>query len=313
MRRSIIVVGVAASILSGSISTAAAFGGLRSAAKSFSRAAQKEGVVRLAVLPFRPMDGSSLIEGVRLSERLMTKMAGNGRVDIVERMLLQGLIDEQWLGSTGVFDAQQLGRLGRMLQAQAVVTGTFARDGERVEVHARLVHLETGVILVAKSMRLKRYDYPAAGGVIPDRKVLNGMQDFRKNISLNFKEAKQPQSPSWKIDASDLRDSAGDIGDETCLGAARRIDALQEKILALKARYWAEEVKKAGISGEQINIRPGALIQNPVLRNRFQRMFESAVKKNAPPLSRSEANRFMKIDSEAFLLSIRCPLNGKKF
>ena len=68
---------------------------------------------------------------------------------------------------TGALDSGSLSPLGSLLQAQAVVTGTFVTIGDTLEVNVRVILIESSVVLTARTTRLKRDWFPAMRGVIP--------------------------------------------------------------------------------------------------------------------------------------------------
>ncbi|MCM2267292.1 MAG: FlgO family outer membrane protein [Elusimicrobiales bacterium] len=108
--------------------------------------------IKLAVLAF-PYTSEKASEGpVVVQERLTTLLAGNKKVVLIERGLMKKVMEELKLQASGAVDEETVKKLGKMLGADAVVTGTLndLQEGN-CEVNARVVETESGKILAAAS------------------------------------------------------------------------------------------------------------------------------------------------------------------
>jgi TolB-like protein len=117
----------------------------------------------VAVLPFEnaamlnSADYAPLSKGV--AEMLITSLAGNPGVRVVERDRLQKLIDEQNLSAGGRVDKESAVRLGKLTGAHHMLTGTFVIDPkQRVRMVVRSINSETGEIEYAESVSGKADD-----------------------------------------------------------------------------------------------------------------------------------------------------------
>ena len=108
----------------------------------------------VAVLPLGRDSGQLIQGGVQLAEEMISGLTKNG-VYVVERALLDKLLEEQNLAGTGKFDADTVQRVGKLLNAQAIVTGTIQVNARDVDINVRLVDVETGKVLYATSLMLK--------------------------------------------------------------------------------------------------------------------------------------------------------------
>ena len=114
----------------------------------------------VAVLPF---EISAMVSGAEyaplsrgVAELLTTAMANNPAVRVVERDRLQKLIDEQTLGSGGRVDAETAVRVGKLVGAHHLLTGSFLIDPKkRVVMTVRSIRTETSEVEYAESMRGK--------------------------------------------------------------------------------------------------------------------------------------------------------------
>jgi len=113
--------------------------------------------IKLAVLEFsytsdKASDGPAIIQ-----ERLTTLLAQNKKLTLIERSLLKKVLGELKLQASGVLDEETTKKLGKLLGADAVVTGTLndIKDGE-TEVNARVVETESGKILAAAAVNVRK-------------------------------------------------------------------------------------------------------------------------------------------------------------
>jgi TolB-like protein len=113
--------------------------------------------VKLAVLAFA-YTGDKVSDGpVVVQERLTTLLAQNKAVTLIERGLMKKVLEELKLQASGAMDEATVKELGKLLGADAVVTGTLNDVKEdRTEVNARIVETQTGKILCAASATVEK-------------------------------------------------------------------------------------------------------------------------------------------------------------
>lgn len=127
-------------------------------AKKISAGAKDLQNKKVAVLPFPYHDGRESQGSTIVSERLITKLAERKKLDLIERSLLEKVLKELKLQSSGAIDEQSAKQIGKILGVDAVVSGTLIDLGEKeVEVNARLIKMETGQIIVATSGKIERF------------------------------------------------------------------------------------------------------------------------------------------------------------
>jgi len=82
-----------------------------------------------------------------IAEMLITELAGNRAIRVVERDQLQKLLEEQNLGATGRVDKETAVRLGKILGARHFILGGFLIDPkENMRLDLRAVDVETSRI-----------------------------------------------------------------------------------------------------------------------------------------------------------------------
>ena len=112
---------------------------------------------KVAVLAFPYHDGRSSSGSTLVQERLTTYLAAGGKVQVIERNLLNKVLDEMKLENTGLIDKDTTHKLGKVLGVACIVTGTLYDLGaEKTEVNARLISTESGEILTAGLTKIAR-------------------------------------------------------------------------------------------------------------------------------------------------------------
>lgn len=112
---------------------------------------------RVAILPFAYVDGRKSPGGAIVSERLTTRIIKLRKLGIVERSLLEKVMEELKLQATGAIDSSSAKELGKLLGVEAIVVGSLmaTQDG-RVEINARLIKTETAEAIVASNVTIER-------------------------------------------------------------------------------------------------------------------------------------------------------------
>ena len=79
-----------------------------------------------------------------LSETLLTQLAQSEKLALVERTEIRQALTELKLQSTGLFEPQQVKKIGKMLSADCVVVGSYLVRENQLIVNARLLDVKTG-------------------------------------------------------------------------------------------------------------------------------------------------------------------------
>ncbi|MBD3240088.1 MAG: hypothetical protein GF331_05840, partial [Chitinivibrionales bacterium] len=108
---------------------------------------------RVAVLPFESTDGTKA-EGRTVAEYLVAGLRSRGLFTLVDRMDFQKVLGEIALSQSGLMDHGRAVDVGRMMSAEYVATGTIAEVMGLRTVAVRLVHVETGEVVVSAVLRV---------------------------------------------------------------------------------------------------------------------------------------------------------------
>jgi TolB-like protein len=85
--------------------------------------------------------------GKGIADVLITELAGNPTIRVVERDRVQQLVDEQNLGTAGRVEKETAVKVGKLLGVQHMIFGGFIVDPRgTMRLDARAVNVETGVV-----------------------------------------------------------------------------------------------------------------------------------------------------------------------
>lgn len=93
---------------------------------------------------------------IGLQQMLLTELAQNGTLRIVERTQLAEILEEQDLGADGRVEARTAAEIGRLVGARYVVTGSFVDWYGDFRIDARIYDVETSEILRSEQVRAER-------------------------------------------------------------------------------------------------------------------------------------------------------------
>jgi len=280
-------------------------GGFKSLAKGLSRAAQDSGITRVAVITFEPADSSNPKDGRAIAEKLTTQLVRTGRVQTVERSLIGKLLEEHRLAMTGIIDPGTLKKLGAVLSVDGIVSGSFVTSGSRVIINARLINVETGLIVAAcEEEALREWSDDPSGRAQQSVSASGYIFVAAPELTVEPPTSFMVDVPRlFPDEAASLRDS---VAEDDCAQAAERVDRMEAMILELKSRYWALRLQQ-GLSMRSLKSNPGSTISDPELKKRFyDRMQFWYAQGSIPELTPTEAKRFLDIDQRAFALYREC-------
>lgn len=257
-------------------------------ADRLARAANKFQLQRVAVLPFAGPSGRETADGRIVSERLVSPLASRGGLQVVERSMLRDLLREKRLQYLGVVDERQAGELAKVLDVQALVTGTVTPlKDDRVEIDARLIEARSGRILGAAEARVE--------------------QDWSEPMFEDWSVA-LPPLPS--LDLASAASAAQPALAPDCGGAQETVDDLERGLVDLKARYWALRIER-GLALSSLTRNPGSEIDDAGIRARFyERLKEYTDGRQLAALSADELERLQRTMKEIRRVQDACRDGG---
>lgn len=112
---------------------------------------------KIAIVPFQYIDKRQSAAGNIISERLTTRIVKIGKLKVIERSLLENVMQELHLETTGIVDAESTKELGKVLGVEAIINGTIMDVSEdMVELNARIIKTETAEVLATSSVQVEK-------------------------------------------------------------------------------------------------------------------------------------------------------------
>ena len=113
---------------------------------------------KIAVMDFVNMNGEITKLGRYMSEELTTRLYLTGKFEVIERQLLDKIVEEQKISMSGMIDENSAVELGRVLGVDAIASGTITDLGTSVKVNARLISAESGKLFSVASVEIPKND-----------------------------------------------------------------------------------------------------------------------------------------------------------
>lgn len=113
---------------------------------------------KIAIMEFVDMQGKVSNLGKYISEELTTRLYRTGKFEVIERQLLDKIIQEQKISLSGIVDENSAVELGKILGVDAIATGTIGDLGISVKINARLISAESGKLFSVASVEIPKDD-----------------------------------------------------------------------------------------------------------------------------------------------------------
>lgn len=107
---------------------------------------------KVAVLDFKSIIASEDL-GIAVAEILRTELVGLGDYTVIERGMLEQIVEEQSLQLSGAIDSETAVEIGKLAGAKLVVTGSIVKTGSVYTINARFIDVETGVAKIGQNIR----------------------------------------------------------------------------------------------------------------------------------------------------------------
>lgn len=111
---------------------------------------------KIAIMEFPDLHGNVSELGKFIPEELTTRLFMTQRFEVVERSLLNKVLEEQNLGLSGLVDASSAAQIGKMLGVDAIVTGTISDMGNMLRINARIIATETASVFAVSSVSIDK-------------------------------------------------------------------------------------------------------------------------------------------------------------
>lgn len=115
--------------------------------------------LRVSHLPFEKKGQTSVVSEA-VYDNLLEAFVAHKRFDFVDRQQLEAILQELKLGQTELIDPATAAKIGKLVAAEGVLVGTVLETPRALDVYARLVDVETSVILAAEDVYGEDVSFP---------------------------------------------------------------------------------------------------------------------------------------------------------
>lgn len=113
--------------------------------------------MRIAVLELTPLQvAPDLATGV--TDLIVTELVNCGEFEVLERMQVIKILNEQGFQQTGVTDTTKAIEAGKLLNTDTVMIGTLQQFNKSIVINVKIVDVATGKILLADKQVAERDD-----------------------------------------------------------------------------------------------------------------------------------------------------------
>jgi len=151
----------------------------------------EQGLV-VTVLYFQNNTGDDTYDvvGKGLADMMVTDLARNDEIVVVERQRLQELIVELHLQQSSLFEADTAQKLGKALGASHAVTGSIAAVDPQIRIDVRLIDVATAEVQLAEQVVGNKGDFFAlqqelsASGKDEDEETMSTMEEYGEALMV---------------------------------------------------------------------------------------------------------------------------------
>ena len=128
---------------------------LKKASISLLEKLKTEKIERIAVLNFPENYKQNTQLSKYISESLTTELSADASINVVERNLLNLVIDQQKENLRDVVDETKTVELGKILPVEAIITGSYSRVEDKVFLTLKAINLTTAMAIMAQTVEIK--------------------------------------------------------------------------------------------------------------------------------------------------------------
>ncbi|BCG62748.1 MAG: hypothetical protein methR_P0398 [Methyloprofundus sp.] len=109
--------------------------------------------VSIAVIEFKTLNkqAQEISLGELISETFTSALVNSNNFKIIEREQLDKVVKEMEMTQTGFIETTDAVEIGKMLQADAIITGSVALLKNQIQLNARIIEIESAYVIGAES------------------------------------------------------------------------------------------------------------------------------------------------------------------
>lgn len=138
----------------------------------------------VAVIEFTDINGRPVEAGKLLSERIISCLVQYKELKVIERSKVNKVLEELKLSSSGLTDAATAKKIGRILNVDALVTGTLAPVKDYVEINARMIDTENAQVLSAIIIKDRDLDMGMVRNEQPKTIINAAVREEEKKVNV---------------------------------------------------------------------------------------------------------------------------------
>ncbi len=108
----------------------------------------------LTVLDLRDPGENITFLGKHISDRLSIALANTGKINVIERSVINKIIDEQKFQQTGLFDPRTVITIGKLAGVKYIVYGTTTLISDMISVDLKIIEIENARVIGGTSYQL---------------------------------------------------------------------------------------------------------------------------------------------------------------
>ncbi len=138
--------------------------------------------ISIAVIEFKTLnkEAQDIALGELISETFTSSLVNSSAFKIIEREQLDKVIKEMEMNQTGFIETTDAVEIGKMLHADAIITGSVALLAGQIQLNARIIDIESAYVISAES-RTSRYSLQKIKTLVDEivYKLSSGLQRTR--------------------------------------------------------------------------------------------------------------------------------------
>lgn len=109
--------------------------------------------ISIAVIRFKTLnkEAQDIALGDLISETFTTALVNSNNFKIIEREQLDKVVKEMEMTQTGFIESTDAVEIGKMLHADAIITGSVALLNNQIQLNARVIEIESAYVISAES------------------------------------------------------------------------------------------------------------------------------------------------------------------